>query len=98
MLRRALVEVYTALILPLPKNTQLMTPCIRPCSSEAQHSYFLSHLKLKPCLKCFYFLSHSLEKKHFCINFVTVSYGSFWDTFWMSDKTKNLEYLPINLR
>ena len=26
MIRRALVEVYTALLLPLPKSTRLMTP------------------------------------------------------------------------
>ena len=31
MIRRAPVEVYTALLLPLPKSTRLMTPCIRPC-------------------------------------------------------------------
>ena len=32
MIWRAPVEVYTALLLPLPKSTRLMTPCIRPCS------------------------------------------------------------------
>ena len=31
MIQRVPVEVYTALLLPLPKSTRLMTPCIRPC-------------------------------------------------------------------
>ena len=31
MIKRALIEVYTALLLPLPKSTRLMLSCIRPC-------------------------------------------------------------------
>ena len=40
---RAPLEVYTALLLPLPKSTRLMTPCIRPCfSSFPFHPSFVS--------------------------------------------------------
>ena len=44
MIRRAPVEVYTALLLPLPKSTRLMTPCIRPCSISSNGiSMWMTH-------------------------------------------------------
>ena len=40
MIKRALIEVYTALLLPLPKSTQLMMLCIRLVPSVGlSHQY-----------------------------------------------------------
>ena len=41
MIRQAPLEVYTSLLLPLPKSTRLMTLCIRPCFLQMRLHYTL---------------------------------------------------------
>ena len=64
MIRRAPVEVYTALLLPLPKSTRLMTPCIRPCLSiiEQRGVWWSDKLLLKVLI---YFIKFSMIKRVF---------------------------------
>ena len=50
MLRQAPVEVYMALLLPLPKSTRLMTPCIRPCLLQSLVFTFHNRSQCSPPL------------------------------------------------